>query len=628
MPDNRYRDAMDKVRASEGFEARTAARLEKELYNMEGSKKPARRRPLRFAGYAAAALAAALAVVLIVPGVLPDRWTAMRGPDAVQNISVPVELMDRSPVTSTVAVAAGAGDGAVTLPQLPGKDGVATLPNPSGNEAVTTLPYPPAEDAMLAPPPGMAAPAQGLQPNTDEYAYIRENGFQSTLTSPLSTFAADVDTASYANIRRMLLEGALPPADAVRIEEMINYFRYDYPAPKDGEPFSVTTEIAPCPWNPDAKLLLVGLQAREIDASERPACNLVFLLDVSGSMDGPDRLGLAQKAFLLLTEQLKPGDKVSIVTYAGSDSVVLTGATVEDRAKITEAIENLFAGGSTAGSEGIKTAYRIAREQFIDGGLNRVILATDGDLNVGVTSEGELTRLIEEEKKSGVFLSVMGFGSGNYKDNKLEALADHGDGNYAFIDSELEARKVLVEEMGASFFTVCKDAKFQIEFNPARVKQYRQIGYENRALNDQDFANDAKDGGEIGAGHRVTALYEIIEADGSEQGGELKYQTNETTGSSEYLTVSVRAKEPDGDVSKLYQYPVGQESVRETPSDDMAFAAAVAEVGMLLRGSEHSGAASYHSAAALLEKIPGLSADPYKDEFAYLVRQLARGRIG
>ena len=612
MPENRYKDAMDKVRTSADFEARTAARLENALHKVEKSAKPARRRPLRVAGYALAALAAALAVALIVPQGI-SRLTAMRGP------------------ASGGTVVAPSPEDAENGSQTGGTAEIQDLMDTNPTEAEVSLDEGISANFLMAdvaPAPASFVAATRMPDfNTDEYAFIRENGFQSTLTSPLSTFAADVDTASYANVRRMLLEGSLPPADAVRIEEMINYFRYDYPKPKDGEPFSVTTEIAPCSWNPDAKLLLVGLQAKEIDASARPACNLVFLLDVSGSMDGPDRLGLAQKAFLMLTEQLKPGDKVSIVTYAGTDSVVLTGATVEDRAKIMEAIENLFAGGSTAGSEGIKTAYRIAREQYIEGGLNRVILATDGDLNVGVTSEGELTRLIEEEKKSGVFLSVMGFGSGNYKDNKLEALADHGDGNYAYIDSELEARKVLVEEMGASFFTVGKDVKFQIEFNPARVKEYRQIGYENRALNDQDFADDKKDGGEIGAGHRVTVLYEIIEADGSDEGGALKYQTSETTGSSEYLTVSVRIKAPDGDVSKLFEYPVGEESVRETPSDNIAFAAAVAETGMLLRGSEYAGTASYQSAAALLEKIPGVSQDPYKDEFAYLVRQLARGRI-
>ncbi len=460
--------------------------------------------------------------------------------------------------------------------------------------------------------------------NTEEYAYIKESGFRSTLTDPLSTFAADVDTASWANVRRILLDGTQPPDDAVRIEEMINYFRYDYPQPAPGEPFSVITEIAPCPWNKEAKLLLVGLQARGIDASQRPASNLVFLIDVSGSMDSPDKLGLAQQAFMMLAEQLKEGDRVSIVTYAGTDSVVLVGAGAEDKAKIMAAIEGLFVGGMTAGSKGIETAYRIAQEGFIPGGNNRVILATDGDLNIGVTSEGDLTRLIEQKKQGGVFLSVMGFGYGNLKDNKLEALADHGNGTYAYIDSLLEARRALVEEMGGTLFTVCKDVKFQIEFNPERVSKYRQIGYENRALSSEDFADDTKDGGEIGAGHRVTVLYELIEAGGEgAEAPELKYQRPSTTGSPEYCTVSVRAKEPDGDESKLYSYPVGEESLREIMSSNLRFASAVAQVGMLLRGSEYSGTASYKSVSEQLEGVPGLKDDPWKDEFAFLVRRLA-----
>ncbi len=596
MPDNAYKKAMDKVRVSPDFEERTIGQLERRMSAAPERKKPVKRSPLRMAAYATAALAAVLAVALIVPKMLPFRWTALRASEVAEGTQTPSQVVTKDALASQES-----------MPEVSSLTMDASLSAPA--------------------PAAMYAAGQAAY-NTDEYAYIKENGFQSTQTNPLSTFAADVDTASYANVRRMLLAGLKPPADAVRVEEMINYFRYDYPQPKAVEPFSVTTEIAPCPWNPDAKLLLVGLQAREIDESARPACNLVFLIDVSGSMDGPDRLGLAQKAFLLLTEQLKAGDKVSIVTYAGAESVLLEGATVSDKARIMSAIENLMAGGSTAGSEGIKTAYRIAREQFIQGGNNRVILATDGDLNVGLTSEGELTRLIEQEKESGVFLSVMGFGSGNYKDNKLEALADHGNGNYAFIDSLLEARKVLVEEMGASFFTVAKDVKLQIEFNPDRIAQYRQVGYENRALDSQSFADDTKDGGEIGAGHRVTALYEIIEADGGGQGeGALKYQRSQSTGSTEYLTVSVRAKDPDGDVSKLYTYPVGGESVLKAPSDNLVFASAVAETGMLLRNSEYAGSASYQSIVQQLEAIPGLTSDPYKDEFAYLVRQLARGKI-
>lgn len=591
MPDNAYRKAVDKLRVSDGFEERTVRKLERWAAG-EPKKQPARRRPLRAAGLAAAALAAALAVALVVPGMLPERLAAYRAPEA-----------DAVPKIQLDEAAGGApAQGAPSFSQA------------ARDTASLT------EDALMPAP----LPPAGI--NTEEYARIDESAFRSTVTSPLSTFAADVDTASYANVRRMLLEGKTPPADAVRIEEMINYFRYDYPEPRAGEPFSVTTEIAPCPWNQGAKLLLVGLQAREIDSSARSASNLVFLIDVSGSMDSPDKLGLARQAFLLLTEQLREGDRISIVTYAGTDSVLIEGATVDDRARILSAIENLTAGGMTAGSEGIRTAYRIAREQFIEGGNNRVILATDGDLNVGVTSEGELTRLIEQEKQGGVFLSVMGFGSGNLKDNKLEALADHGDGNYAYIDSLLEARKVLVEEMGASFFTVCKDVKLQLEFNPERVAQYRQIGYENRALASEDFSDDSKDGGEIGAGHRVTALYEIIEADKAAQDGSgLKYQTRRSTGSAEYLTVSVRAKDPDGDASKLYSYPVGEDSVRAEMSDTLRFASAVAQVGMLLRGSEYSGSASYASVAAQLNALASVHSDPYKDEFAYLVRQLARG---
>jgi Ca-activated chloride channel homolog len=576
MNDNAYRKAMDQVNVSDGFEERTIQKL-RQAENEKAGKGPFRiRKPLHMAAYAAAALAAVLLVTMLAP-------------DRLKHASVPAQ----TGADANVQALATAGDG---VPMYEMAAGIAP--------------------AMQAAPPVF---------NTDEYAYNPESGFLSTLTSPLSTFAADVDTASYANVRRMLLNGATPPADAVRIEEMINYFHYDYPQPNPGEPFSVTTEIAPCPWNTESRLLLVGLQAKDIDANERPASNLVFLIDVSGSMDSPDKLRLAQQAFMLLTEQLKEGDKVSIVTYAGTDSVALEGAGTDDRAKIMTAIENLFAGGTTAGSEGIKTAYRIAREQFINGGNNRVILATDGDMNVGVTSQGELTRLIEQEKEGGIFLSVMGFGSGNYKDNKLEALADNGNGNYTYIDSLLEARKVLVEEMGATLFTVCKDVKLQIEFNPEKIIKYRQIGYENRQLSSEDFADDQKDGGEIGAGHRVTALYEIVETNGTNAGAGLKYQQSTTTGSPEYLTVSVRAKDPGGSVSRLYSYPVGRESVRETPSDNLNFASAVAQAGMLLRGSEYKGTASYASVASQLEGISGLRNDPYKDEFAYLVRQLARG---
>jgi Ca-activated chloride channel family protein len=570
MKNNAYKEAMDKIPVSGDFEERTLARLREE--------RAKKRRVANRVRVLAAGLAAALALALGVPTLINRSDNAV--PEGPMNEAVSEALVN----TKTQR----------TSEPLPDYAFSADL-----------------------------APAAMPEYNTEEYAYIRENGFESVLTNPLSTFAADVDTASYANIRRLLLDGETVPADAVRIEEMINYFDYDYPEPEDGAPFSVTTRIADCPWNADAKLLLVGLQAKEIDESERPNSNLVFLIDVSGSMDSSDKLGLAQQAFLLLADELREGDTVSIVTYAGTDSVVLEGAGIEDKAEIMSSIEGLFAGGSTAGAAGIETAYEIAEKYFIDGGNNRVILATDGDLNVGVTSEGALTRLIEEKRKTGVSLSVMGFGTENLKDNKLEALADNGNGNYSYIDSLLEAKKVLVEELGATFFTVAKDVKLQIEFNPAKVASYRQIGYENRALADEDFADDTVDGGEIGAGHRVTVLYEIIEATGDEESS-LKYQTNQATGSDEYLTVSVRAKAPDGDESKLYEYPVGGESVFAEMPDDMKFAAAISEVGMLLRGSQYAGTSSYENALALLESIPGIHDDPYKDEFLYLVRRLAR----
>lgn len=464
----------------------------------------------------------------------------------------------------------------------------------------------------------------GIDWNTEEYGYLQENRFLTTVANPLSTFAADVDTASYANLRRMLLAGQEVPADAVRIEEMINYFRYDYPAPAEGEPFSVTTEVSPCPWNQETLLLKVGLQAPQLDWEALPPSNLAFLIDVSGSMGEPNKLPLVQKAFLLLTENLREEDTISIVTYASSDAVVLEGS--HDRAAVQSAIEGLMAGGGTNGSQGIQTAYALAERYFIPSGNNRVILATDGDLNIGLTSEGELTRLIEQKKESGVFLSVMGFGTGNLKDNKMEALADHGNGNYAYIDSALEAKRVLVEEMGGTLFTVAKDVKLQVEFDPARVAAYRLIGYEDRLLAAEDFSDDTKDGGEIGAGHRVTALYELVPpgADVDLPEVSLKYQENTPTGSGDYLTVSIRYKEPAGEESKLLAYPVDDSHWREAPSADTAFAACVAQFGMLLRESDYAGTASYAAILETLRQLPGTEEDPYRAELCYLVQQAAR----
>lgn len=460
--------------------------------------------------------------------------------------------------------------------------------------------------------------------NTEEYSYIAENGYKRVADEPLSTFSVDVDTAAYSNIRRMIHQGTPIPADAVRIEEMINYFDYDYPEPEGEDPFSVTTEYSVCPWNPENNLLLIGLQAKEIDFSNRPASNFVFLLDVSGSMYSDDKLPLVQKAFGMLAENLTENDRVSIVTYAGYETVVLDGESGDHIPAIVDALDSLTAGGSTAGSAGIQKAYELAEKHFIPGGNNRVILATDGDLNVGVTSEGELTRLIQEKKKSGVHLSVLGVGTGNIKDNKMEALADNGDGNYNYLDSVFEAKRVLVDEMGGTLITVAKDVKIQVEFNPAYVAGYRLVGYENRLLNKEDFHNDAVDAGEIGSGHTVTALYEIVPA-GSDNGGSgLKYQTapkqEGLTDSSELLTVSLRYKAPNGDTSKLMSHPVEADSYRKDMSPNLRFAAAVAEFGMVLRDSENKGNATYDTVIQLAEPCVTMWSDGYRKEFLELVR--------
>lgn len=461
--------------------------------------------------------------------------------------------------------------------------------------------------------------------NTEEYSDITENRFLSTTVSPLSTFAADVDTASYSNFRRYLNSNELPPQDSVRIEEMLNYFHYNYPEPSGTDPFSVSTEIYPCPWNEDTMLVQIGMQAKKVDTSKLPRQNLVFLIDVSGSMNDPYKLDLVKRAFLLLCEELRSNDTISIVTYASNDAVVLEGASGDEKDIIMNAIENLTAGGSTAGSAGIKTAYKIAEKYYQQDGNNRVILATDGDLNVGVTSKGDLERLISNKKKSGVYLSVMGFGTGNYKDNKLETLADKGNGNYSYIDTIYEARKVLVEELGSTLLTVAKDVKFQVEFNPSKVKGYRLVGYENRLMNAEDFADDTKDGGEIGSGHRVTVLYEIALSDSKMEFDrvDLKYQQNETNTSNELFTVSVRYKEPTADKSTLLTYPIDETSIIQTMSDNMKLASSIAEVGMLVRNSEFVGTANYKEVLSCLDSISWLANDRYASEFRGFVEQLS-----
>ena len=490
--------------------------------------------------------------------------------------------------------------------------------------------------------------------NTEEYDHTPENGWKSAAASPLSTFAADVDTASYANVRRMILRGDYLPADAVRVEEMINYFHYDYPEPEEGEPFSVTTKIAPCPWNPDTQLLQIGLNTKEIAPEEHVPSNLVFLIDVSGSMDEPDKLPLVQRSFKMLAETLRPEDKISIVTYASWDEVVLDGATGEEGARIRQCVDDLMAGGGTNGSDGILTAYELAEKHFIEGGNNRVILATDGDLNIGITDEGSLTRLVQEKAAGGIMLSVLGFGTGNLSDARMEAMADNGNGNYSYIDSISEARKVLVSEMGGTLFTVAKDVKLQVEFNPAHIKGYRQIGYENRQMAAEAFADDTKDGGEIGAGHQVTVLYEIAPVgsaqeiyqpelrygsankEGASSEGEQadteesskiseKEQGNAEEGSElseELLNINIRYKKPSEDVSTLCSYPVTQEAVCETMDSGMQWAAAVAGFGMILRESEYCGGLTCQQVHDLAAQVQ-TAGDAYQEEFLYLVNRYA-----
>lgn len=475
-------------------------------------------------------------------------------------------------------------------------------------------------------------------PNNEEYSEWEETGFTSVMKAPLSTFAADVDTASYSNLRRLINSGYTLdeiPEGAVRIEEMLNYFSYDYNAPNGKEPFGVTTQISSCPWNDDAELLMIGLKTEDIDYSHAPASNLVFLLDVSGSMYSDDKLPLLQESFGLLTENLTRKDRVSIVTYAGDDQIVLEGARGDETKKIIRALNSLEAGGGTYGSKGIETAYALAEENYIEGGNNRIILATDGDVNIGLTSEEELEELITEKKESGIFLSVLGFGTGNIKDNKMETLADKGNGNYAYIDCLREANKVLVEEMSATLLTVCKDVKFQVEFNPAVVESYRLLGYENRALAKEDFDDDTKDAGEIGAGHSVTAMYEIVLKEpmsdlSKEDVEDLKYSRQykeEMCGlplyaakDGEWLTISIRYKKPAEDDSNLLEYPVGYESYTNAPSDDYIFAAAVAEFGLLASHSDYPEDASVKHVEKALRSI--VLSDEYKEEFLELVREM------
>lgn len=469
--------------------------------------------------------------------------------------------------------------------------------------------------------------------NTEEYATIHENIFLDPTRKPLSTFSIDVDAASYSNVRRFLRQGQQPPKDAVRIEELVNYFTYEYRQPEGQDPFSVYTELSSAPWEPNHQLLHIGLQGRKIPVDNLPPSNLVFLIDVSGSMNNPNKLGLLKSAFRLLTNQLRAQDKVSMVVYAGAAGVVLAPTSGSQKQTILDALAQLQAGGSTAGGEGIMLAYKIAQEQFVEGGNNRIILATDGDFNIGASSNAEMERLIEKKRENGVFLTVLGFGMGNYKDSKMEILADKGNGNYAYIDDIMEAKKVLVNEFGGTLFAIAKDVKLQIEFNPTQVKAYRLIGYENRRLRDEDFNDDKKDAGELGSGHTVTALYEIIPQH-SESGDkylksvdELKYQHQKSPSpidqSMELMTLKLRYKQPNGSRSKLIINTVGSEPLKlDESSDNFRWSAAVASFGMLLRDSEFKGQASYAQVEKWARNAQGNDPQGYRGEFIQLVRSV------
>ncbi|HEX6745730.1 MAG TPA: von Willebrand factor type A domain-containing protein [Longimicrobium sp.] len=489
---------------------------------------------------------------------------------------------------------------------------------------------------LSAPSPIVDPSRRREDPNTENYAAIDENPFLAVRANPLSTFSIDVDRASYANVRRFLRAGQLPPKDAVRIEELLNYFHYDYPDPAGEHPFNVIAEVGQCPWNAQHRLVHVGLQGRHVDASRLPPSNLVFLIDVSGSMMDANKLPLVKDALRLLVEQLRPQDRISLVVYAGAAGMVLDATPGDRKQTILDAIDRLQAGGSTAGGAGIRLAYETARRNFIRGGNNRVVLATDGDFNVGVSSDAEMFRLIEEKRQEGTFLTVLGFGMGNLKDSKLEGLADRGNGNYAYIDDIGEARKTLVGEFGGTMFTIAKDVKLQVEFNPSRVQAYRLIGYENRALRNEEFDDDRRDAGDLGAGHSVTALYEIVPVgvrlDVDARVPELRYQRTEpapprANAGPELAFVKLRYKLPDGETSRLLSHPITDRGGSMRPSEDFRFSAAVAGFGMLLRDSRHRGSADADGVLALAREAMGDDPEGYRREFVTLVeryRSIAR----
>ena len=487
-------------------------------------------------------------------------------------------------------------------------------------------PPPMAEQSRIA-PPGIVAPSPIMQShipreeNRERYDGREVASIQSVADQPVSTFSVDVDTGSYANVRRFLAGGKLPPADAVRTEEMLNYFRYDYPRPADrAQPFNVALQTARTPWNPDTRLLRIGLRGYDVTGDTRPAANLVFLVDVSGSMSSDDKLPLVKSALMALADRLTPKDRVSIVVYAGAAGVVLDPTS--DKAYVKQALDCLDAGGSTAGGEGIALAYATARANFREGGINRIFLATDGDFNVGVTDNKALEELVKRNRDAGITLTTLGFGTGNYNEALMERIADVGNGNYAYIDSAMESQKVLDDELSATLVTIAKDVKIQVEFNPTQVSEYRLIGYENRALAEEDFANDAVDAGDVGAGHQVTALYELVPAGGKGWLPERRYADNRRptpdARTGELGIVKLRYKLPDGTTSRLIEIPVQGDMLRTAavPSGDMAFAAAVAAFGQKLRGDKYLGGYSY----ADIRSLAGEPRGYWRQEFVKLAR--------
>ncbi|WP_314238596.1 VWA domain-containing protein [Capnocytophaga leadbetteri] len=492
----------------------------------------------------------------------------------------------------------------------------------TANEAALMEPSANATSKMI-----LSSPPQ--QRNAETYKEIKENSFVAVAQQPVTTFSADVDRAAYANVRRIIGYGQIPPKDAVRIEEMVNYFDYDYPAPEEGSasPLRVSPELAPAPWNPNHLLLRIGLQAKKIDLAKAPPSNIVFLIDVSGSMDEENKLPLLQSSFKMLLGQLRPDDKVAIVTYANGTKVALPSTSVKDKEKIIKVLDNLYASGGTSGGKGIQLAYEQAQKSFIKNGNNRIILATDGDFNIGINNTTDLEKFIEKQRESGIYMSVLGFGMGNYRDDMAETIADKGNGNYAYIDNITEAKKVLVNELSGTLFAVAKDVKLQLEFNPKYVKEYKLIGYENRMLANEDFTNDKKDAGEIGAGHTVTALYELVPSDGK-VAQSLRYQSqelNEKGKGNELGFLKIRYKDPKVKDAKSVEITepliFNKKALKET-STDYRFAASVAEFGILLRDNSNKANATYDQVIELAEGAIGKDPEGYRKEFVRLVKSV------